>query len=155
MGYRSEISFLDARVGPLQVHGVFLHCNRRHHSLAIFDLPLRKRLHHFMLQTPQISDIGRAHERACRHRVPMSLGLGQHPAPEDTFSFYGSTPSGFDFEIGAQSREIDPAQWQVHPATTTSSWGHKPHWRLQLKMAGGLLRRKLGLRLQPVLPPLQ
>jgi catechol-2,3-dioxygenase len=38
------------RVGPIDFRGVFLHCNQRHHSLALFDLPLRRRLHHFMLQ---------------------------------------------------------------------------------------------------------
>ena len=135
---------LRTRVGPISVEGVFLHCNRRHHTLAIFNLPLSKRIHHFMLQAPRISDVGVAYERARRHKIPMSLDLGQHPAPEDTFSFYGSTPSGFDFEIGANSREIDPAHWQVHHTATTSSWGHKPRLRLQLKMAGGLLRRKFG-----------
>ena len=66
--------------------------------------------------------------------------------PEETFSFYGSTPSGFDFELGANSREIDPGEWQVHRSATTSSWGHRPTLRLQLKMAGGFLRRKLGVR---------
>jgi len=149
--YVEELGFgvterLHTRVGPLAVNGLFLHCNRRHHSLAIFDLPLAKRMHHFMLQVPGIADVGVAYERARRHKVPMSLDLGQHPAPEETFSFYGSTPSGFDFELGANSREIDPGEWQVHRSATTSSWGHRPTLRLRLKMAGGFLRRKLGLR---------
>lgn len=137
---------LATRVGPLDVAGVFLHCNRRHHTLALFDLPLAKRLHHFMLQAPGVRDIGVAHERALALKVPMSLGLGQHPAPESTFSFYGLTPSGFDFEIGAGSQPIEPARWEVRHTQQASAWGHKPHLRLQLRMAGGLLRRKLAPR---------
>ena len=137
---------LTTRVGPINFHGVFLHCNERHHSLALFDLPLRRRLHHFMLQASRLSDIGRAFERARRHKVPLSLGLGQHPDPDGTFSFYGATPSGFDFEIGAGSQTIAPAGWQVQKTDVTSTWGHAPKLRLQLQMAAGLLASKLWPR---------
>ena len=135
---------LDARVGPLAVKGVFLHCNRRHHTIAILDLPQAKRLNHFMLQAPSIRDIGLARERAGRLGVPMSLDLGQHPAPDGTVSFYGRTPSGFDFEIGAGSGEIEPADWQPRRMDVTSVWGHAPSWRLKLRMASGLARRALS-----------
>jgi 2,3-dihydroxybiphenyl 1,2-dioxygenase len=136
---------LDTRVGPLQVRGTFLHCNRRHHSLALFALPLRKRLHHFMLQAREMADIGRAFARARRERVKLSLGLGQHPDPDGTFSFYGVTPSGFDFEIGAASHEIEPAGWQELRADTTSSWGHAPTLGLQLRTVGNMIASRLGL----------
>jgi biphenyl-2,3-diol 1,2-dioxygenase len=139
---------LATRVGPIDFRGVFLHCNRRHHSLALFDLPLRRRLHHFMLQAARLCDIGRAFERARRQKVPLSLGLGQHPDPGGTFSFYGATPSGFDFEIGAGSQTIDPAVWQVQATDVTSTWGHEPKLRLQLQMGLGMLARKLRAPLQ-------
>jgi biphenyl-2,3-diol 1,2-dioxygenase len=135
---------LAAKVGPIQVRGTFLHCNRRHHSLALFDLPLRKRLHHFMLQAERLADVGAAFERAQRTRVPLSLELGQHPDPDGTFSFYGRTPSGFDFEIGAGGQEIEPAGWQEHTTDITSVWGHKPKLGLQLRMAKELVVRGLG-----------
>jgi 2,3-dihydroxybiphenyl 1,2-dioxygenase len=135
---------LATRVGPINFRGVFLHCNERHHSLALFDLPLKKRIHHFMLQAAKISDVGRAYERAGRAKVPVSLGLGQHPDPDGTFSFYGATPSGFDFEIGADAREIQTEGWQVQNTKTTSSWGHKPTLRLQLKVGWGLISEKMG-----------
>ena len=135
---------LATKVGPINMRGTFLHCNRRHHSLALFELPLRQRLHHFMLQANDFADVGRAFERARRHKVPLSLGLGQHPDPDATFSFYGQTPSGFDFEIGAGSREIEPAGWQTMKTDVTSTWGHKPKLRLQLKMAKELAIRSLG-----------
>ena len=135
---------LAAKVGPIQVRGTFLHCNRRHHSLALFDLPLRKRLHHFMLQTERLADVGAAFERAQRTKVPLSLELGQHPDPDGTFSFYGRTPSGFDFEIGAGGQEIEPVGWREHTTDVTSVWGHKPKFGLQLRMAKELVVRGLG-----------
>lgn len=134
---------LATKVGPISFRGVFLHCNERHHSLALFDLPLRRRLHHFMLQACRLSDIGCAFERARRHKVPLSLGLGQHPDPDGTFSFYGATPSGFDFEIGAGSQTIEPAGWQAQVTDVTSTWGHAPKLRLQMQMAAGLLASKV------------
>lgn len=134
---------LHTRAGPITVNGTFLHCNPRHHSLALFDLPLAKRIHHFMIQANEIRDVGVAFDRARREKVPLSLDLGQHPDPDGTFSFYGATPSGFDFEIGAGGREIEPADWEALRATVTSSWGHRPQLRLQLKMAGALIASKL------------
>jgi len=143
---------LATKVGPIDVRGTFMHCNARHHSIALFDLPLPKRMHHFMLQAARLADIGIALERAQRHKVPLSLGLGQHPDPDGTFSFYGATPSGFDFEIGAGTHDIDPRGWQVQHTQVTSSWGHKPQLRMQLNMARHLVARKLsfGRRTRPV-----
>ena len=114
--------------------------------MPLFDLPLSRRLHHFMLQAMRLSDIGRAFERAHRNKVPLSLGLGQHPDPDGTFSFYGATPSGFDFEIGAGTQAIDPLGWQVQATDVTSTWGQEPTLRLQLQMAAGLLAQKLWPR---------
>ena len=135
---------LATRVGPIDVRGTFMHCNARHHSIAIFDLPLRKRMHHFMLQAGELRDVGSAFERIKQHKVPLSLDIGQHPVPDDTFSFYAATPSGFDFEIGAGTREINPAGWDVHHTSATSAWGHKPQLRLQLKMAANLVASKFA-----------
>jgi 2,3-dihydroxybiphenyl 1,2-dioxygenase len=135
---------LATRLGPIELNGVFLHCNRRHHSLALFDLPLRKRLHHFMLQAQAFADVGAAFERAQRE-VPLSLDLGQHPDPDGTFSFYGATPSGFDFEIGAGSNEIEPGAWREQRMDGKSPWGHKPRLRQQLKLAVELLASKVTL----------
>ena len=141
---------LATKVGPIEIRGTFLHCNRRHHSLALFDMPLKRRLHHFMLQADSQRDVGMAFERAEAQKWPSSLGLGQHPAPDSTFSFYSETPSGFEFEIGAGSQEIDPADWNTMRTSITSSWGHKPRLRLKLKMARGLLAAKLrGTRAAP------
>jgi biphenyl-2,3-diol 1,2-dioxygenase len=71
--------------------------------------------------------------------------LGRHPDPDGTFSFYGATPSGFDFEIGAASREIEPRGWRELRVDTTSSWGHRPTLGLQLRTVGSLVAARLGL----------
>jgi 2,3-dihydroxybiphenyl 1,2-dioxygenase len=142
---------LATSVGPMQIKGIFLHCNPRHHSVAIFDMPLQKRLQHFMLQAEDLCDVGMAFERAKLNKVPISLNLGQHPDPDGTISFYGMTPSGFDFEIGAGCKEIEPRRWQPLHTTVTSSWGHKPSLRLQMKMAGSVIASAIrgGSRARP------
>lgn len=134
---------LDTKAGPITVRGIFLHCNPRHHSLALFDLPSRKRLHHFMLEANEHMDVGRAFERTKAAKVPLSLDIGQHPDPDGTFSFYGATPSGFDFEIGAGGKVIDPARWDAARTTVTSSWGHRPQLGLQLRMVRDLVATRL------------
>lgn len=130
---------LNTRSGPLEVAGTFLHCNRRHHSIALLQLPLAQRMHHFMLQTQRLADVGLAYERVQQQKMGMSLAIGQHPDPDGTFSFYAPTPSGFDFEIGHGSREIDPNSWREMPSSITSTWGHQPSARLQWKMAKAVL----------------
>lgn len=53
-------------------------------------------------------------------------------------SFYGRTPSGIDFEIGAGGREIEPRGWREATSHGTSGWGHKPTLGLQLRAARDL-----------------
>jgi 2,3-dihydroxybiphenyl 1,2-dioxygenase len=130
---------LSSRIANYDVRGVFLHCNRRHHSLAVLNLPFARQLHHFMLQARDHNAVGRAFERAARLDVPLSLSLGQHADPDGTFSFYGVTPSGFEFEIGAGGREIDPATFREVRSGTPSAWGHKPTLRLKLQTLRGVL----------------
>lgn len=140
---------LQARVGPVSFKGVFLHCNRRHHSLALFDLPNRKRLQHFMLEVPEAAQVARAFDRAKSQRVPLTLTLGQHPDPDGTFSFYGCTPSGFDFEIGSGGKPIEPTNWDVRRNTVTSSWGHRPVFGAKVRLLRELAMSKLARARHP------
>jgi 2,3-dihydroxybiphenyl 1,2-dioxygenase len=130
---------IDTKIGPIKVDGAFLHCNRRHHSLALIAVPGRKRLLHFMLQAARLRDVGLALQRARAAGIRPSLDLGQHPDPDGTVSFYAPTPSGFDFEIGAGSGTIDPATHQTEIKHITSDWGHKPSLRMQLRGAIDLI----------------
>lgn len=103
----------------------FFHANPRHHSLA-FGGPQRKRLHHFMVEAKSLDDVGAAYDRAIKSGVRITQTLGRHPN-DRMFSFYGRTPSKFEFEFGHGGVEIDDATWDD---TTTydriSDWGHHP-----------------------------
>jgi catechol 2,3-dioxygenase-like lactoylglutathione lyase family enzyme len=135
---------LAARVGPLDVRGAFLHCNRRHHSIALLDLPQRRRLNHLMLEAASLREVLRAHDRARAASLPFSLELGEHPDPDGTLSFYLRTPAGFDLEIGAGGGEIEPVGWREGSQSTTSSWGHRPTLGLKLRAAANLIAARLG-----------
>jgi 2,3-dihydroxybiphenyl 1,2-dioxygenase len=135
---------LEQRIGPVEIRGLFLHCNPRHHSIAILDAPLPRRCHHFMLQAAELASVGRAYERAQRLGVPLSLTLGQHPDPDPTLSFYAATPSGFDFEIGAGGGIVHEA-W-APGRVEASPWGHKPTFRLKWQTLRALVRHRFARR---------
>jgi 2,3-dihydroxybiphenyl 1,2-dioxygenase len=134
---------MESSAGGIPFKGTFLYCNERHHSIALFSLPWRRRLHHFMLQAADVVDVARACDRARMAKVPLSLSLGQHD-DDGTFSFYGRAPGGFDFEIGAGGRTIDPATHEVETGFPPSRWGHEPQLALKLRVAGAFLTRRVG-----------
>jgi 2,3-dihydroxybiphenyl 1,2-dioxygenase len=102
----------------------FLHASTRHHTVAI-GAPQPKRIHHFMLEVASIDDVGLTFDRAMRAGVKIILTLGRHPN-DRMFSFYGKTPSGFEFEIGWGARQVDDATWQPTTYDHISEWGHHP-----------------------------
>ena len=78
---------------------VFLRASPRHHSLALTDVLPEPGLHHFMLETRTLEDVGRAWDRVQDQRVPIQMTLGQH-ANDPLVSFYVATPGGFGLELG-------------------------------------------------------
>jgi len=130
---------LDVQIGPFRITGVFLHCNPRHHSLALFQIPARTKLQHVMIEANEVRDVGLAWERARKLGVPITLTLGQHPEPDGMVSFYGMTPSGFEFEIGAAGRMIDPARFEPIKLGVTSDWGHHPTLRAKWNLLSAAL----------------
>ena len=108
------------RVGEWDIDLAFLHVNRRHHSLALGG-PQRKRLHHLMLQLQSFDDLGKAMHRAMRAGC-LATTLGRHPN-DRILSFYVTTPSGFQVELGQGGVELDPAHV---PCTyeRIAVWGH-------------------------------
>ena len=102
----------------------FLHCNSRHHSLAFAALPqAARRLHHIMLQTNSLDDVGAAYYLCQNLQVPIMMHLGRH-TNDHMVSFYLRTPSGFAVEYGWGAREVDDRTWQVQAHTSASIWGH-------------------------------
>lgn len=101
----------------------FYHCNPRHHTLALVPAPTPKRLHHFMLQTARLDDVGFALDRVAAAKVPLTNALGKH-TNDQMVSFYARTPSGFEVEFGWGAREVGPA-WRVARHDRISIWGHQ------------------------------
>ena len=124
LGFRLS-DYVDTDFMGTPVHAVFLHVNPRHHSLAFATLQLPKRLHHVMLETNSLDDVGAAYYRAQDLGVPIALGLGRHQN-DRMISFYGVTPSGFCFEVGWGAREVDDETWEVKTYNGASEWGHRP-----------------------------
>ncbi len=102
----------------------FLHCNPRHHTIALAPIPAPKRLNHIMLQVASLDDVGAGLDAAQAAGVRISSSLGKH-SNDRMVSFYMETPSGFDIEYGFGGVEIDDAIWQTTTYDTTSLWGHK------------------------------
>ncbi|MSP72865.1 MAG: biphenyl 2,3-dioxygenase [Myxococcales bacterium] len=103
----------------------FLHCNPRHHTLAL-GAPMGKRLHHFLVECRTLDDVGAGFDRALKAGVRIANGLGRHPN-DRMFSYYAKTPAGFQYEYGHGGRLItDGAAWQAEVYDRISDWGHHP-----------------------------
>jgi len=126
--YREVLGFsLTDTIKWDQLDAVFLHCNPRHHSLALMNECYGMTsgyLNHFMLETCSIEDVGRAYDLVRSRKLPLSLALGQHSNDRMT-SFYMKTPSGFSMEYGWGGVRVDDAVWQVGHYDTTKLWGHE------------------------------
>jgi 2,3-dihydroxybiphenyl 1,2-dioxygenase len=101
----------------------FLHCNPRHHSLAIVGTD-EPGLRHIMLETRSIDDVGAAIDIAAR-RGCITRTLGRH-TNDKAVSFYVETPSGWEIEYGWSGMQVDDEAWIIRQlAGPTSLWGHE------------------------------
>ena len=102
----------------------FMHCNPRHHTLAIAGGRPLVGLHHLMLEVGSLDDVGAALDIAVERNLPLSMGLGRHTNDLMT-SFYVRTPSGFEIEYGTGGRLIDDDTWIIGSYDAQSLWGHR------------------------------
>nr|BAF48518.1 2, 3-dihydroxybiphenyl 1, 2-dioxygenase [Rhodococcus sp. HA99] len=102
---------------------VFYHCNPRHHSVALTQIPGVRGLHHLMLEVADIDDVGLAYDLCMERSIPISMTLGRH-VNDQMVSFYVRSPSGFDIEYGWGAIPVG-ANWSVSQYDRTSIWGHK------------------------------
>jgi 2,3-dihydroxybiphenyl 1,2-dioxygenase len=104
---------------------VFLRASPRHHSLALADVFPEPGLHHVMLETRRLEDVGRAWDRVQDQRVPVQMTLGQH-ANDPLVSFYVETPGGFGLELGWNGMIVDEEKWAVREFGGKGEiWGHR------------------------------
>ena len=135
--YRQVMGFGDTDLGRFYLMGggeddpgigfAFMHCNRRHHSLALGQMPESPNgAVHMMLEVGSLEDVGRAYDRVLKSKgkVPLSATLGRHVNDKMT-SFYMQSPSGFDIEYGWNGLVIDPESWVPTTSLSVSDWGHK------------------------------
>jgi extradiol dioxygenase len=103
----------------------FLHCNPRHHTLALLPIPNSpKRLNHIMLELKSVDDVVSTYDLCQQRQVPIVMSMGRH-TNDRMMSFYMATPSGFMIEYGWGGRAVDDRTWQVQYHTAGSVWGHR------------------------------
>ena len=118
-------SISDVLCLPVGV-GCFLHCNRRHHTVALMGiegLPAA-RVQHMMLQVDDLDRVGYAYDKVKKDgAAPLQLTLGRH-ANDRMVSFYCQTPSEVELEYGWGARTITD-DWQITTYDYPSIWGHR------------------------------
>jgi biphenyl-2,3-diol 1,2-dioxygenase len=134
---------MRGRVGPLDLRGGFLGSPARHHSLAVLNVPGRRRLHHIEFEAAEVADVVEMRARAKAAKVPISLELGRHALPDGTVSFYAHTPSGFEIEVGAGMGA--GAEGPAPEGPMPSVWGHELTLPARLRVMGALALQKAGL----------
>ncbi len=117
--------FISMELAPkFSIDLVFMHCNPRHHTLALAPIKSPKRLFHFMLQLNSLDDVGATYDLVKQRGIKLGMDLGKH-TNDHMVSFYMQSPSGFEVEYGWGARQIDDATWHVTQHTSGSIWGHK------------------------------
>lgn len=102
----------------------FYHCNGRHHSLAVAQVPGKVGFNHLMLEVKSLDDVGTGLDLAKRVGVPVLRGLGRHTNDLMT-SFYMLTPSSFQIEYGFGGIVVDDLTWVAATNDRPSLWGHE------------------------------
>ncbi|HLY55792.1 MAG TPA: VOC family protein, partial [Stellaceae bacterium] len=104
----------------------FLHCNPRHHSLAIMNEVGGLKngdLNHVMIEAKTFDDVGYAFDIVRDRGVPLFLDMGKH-SNDHMQSFYMRTPSGFCIEYGYGGRMIG-TDWEIRTYDQPMLFGHR------------------------------
>lgn len=129
LGLRLSDTILAEPAPGVEIEIAFFHANERHHSFAMAPRPPRpgpvKRVHHFMLEVHDITEVGRARDRCVAFGQPVTMDIGEHPN-DRMVSFYAQTPSGVHVEFGCNGVQVDDDTWQPQVYRGTSIWGHRP-----------------------------
>jgi len=115
----------------------FYHCNQRHHSVALIEIPNTTGLHHVMLETNSIDDIGRALDRAEDGEAEVARGLGRH-SNDEMVSIYLKTPTEFQVEYGCYARVLRDESELPKTYDKGSIWGHR--FKKAASLGNGLTR---------------
>lgn len=121
-GVSDEFDFqMDAESPVTRIR--FLHCNGRHHSLALAEMPNPAGCIHLMVEVHSMTEVGEAYDRIAANDIKLMATLGEH-ANDHMTSFYVMTPGGFALEYGWGGMILDPDTWETTKSTKVSEWGH-------------------------------
>ncbi len=117
-------------IGPgVKINVAFLRINKRHHSVAAAQIN-GKRLNHFQLETTNRNNVGLSYDRVRKSKFTIAHHVGVHPN-DNQISFYAVTPSGFQSEIGAESKYV-PENHEPIMFRGFSVWGHSMSNKVRL-----------------------
>ena len=118
------IHWTDNNGSPAEA--TFLHCNPRHHSVALVNECFGCKggdFNHLLLEAKSLDDVGRAYDIVQEQGYPIAMTLGYHTNDQMT-SFYLYTPSGWLIEYGWGGLQIDDSDWDVKFYNSPKVWGH-------------------------------
>lgn len=121
--------FIDETISGMKMKIRFLRVNERHHSVAIANVrrlpidPVRTRVQHLNVQVAELDAMVDAYQRVPALGFDVALGVGQHTNDRE-LSFYATTPSGFEWEVGWNPIVVDEATWEPTTHQGISIWGH-------------------------------
>ncbi|MCP5395259.1 MAG: VOC family protein [Sphingomonadaceae bacterium] len=121
LGFRlSDYLIIDADAG---LSANFLHCNPRHHTVALTRVGDVRGVHHIMFQMENLDQVGKALTRVVKAGWTITSTLGRH-VNDRMLSFYFRGPSGFDIEIGCEGLLLDDS-WTPNQFCEGDVWGHE------------------------------
>jgi len=124
LGFRvsDEFGFQPAPEAPvMRMH--FMHCNGRHHSLALGEMPNPAGCIHIMVEVESREEVDAAEKRQQEHGIKLMATLGQHENDNMT-SFYMLTPGNFALEYGHGGKIIEHDSYATTQGERVSIWGH-------------------------------
>ena len=126
--------YIDETIGGVELKIRFLRVNQRHHSVAIAAVdrlpinPIRTRIQHVNVQVADFGDLTASYRRVKELGFQIALAVGQHTNDRE-LSYYATTPSGFDWEVGWNPIVVDEKTWDPTTHQGISVWGHSPQQR--------------------------
>lgn len=113
LGMRGGVEYKFEAPGGPQRRPVFLHCNRRQHTVSFArGYQGKKRINHLMFEYTSLDDLGLALDIVQERGIPIVRRLGRH-SNDGAISFYFGNPSGWLWELGWQGRDA-PAQAEYY-----------------------------------------
>lgn len=125
LGFRRTDSF-SIPPNPDKNFGAFSHFirgNRRHHLIALIQVPDMQGVHHVFVEVDDLVSLGRAWDRVEAGAAPVVLTLGQH-SNDPVLSYYCESPSGFALEYGWKALVVDDENWVPFTWVGGELWGH-------------------------------